>query len=68
MQLSLRWGNPHTFYTVAVDDGTVEYRIESGGVNELLALGLNNDFLQPGDRVKVAGAPSRRGPAIRIPG
>ncbi len=59
---SLRWGNPHTYYTVAVSErgGTVEYRIEAGGLSELRTRGLNPEFLQEGDFVKVAGLPSRR--------
>ena len=60
---SLRWANPHTYYTVAVSErgGTVEYRIEAGGLSELRTRGLDREFLQEGDLVKVAGQPSRRG-------
>ena len=60
----VRWRNPHPEYTaeVADDNGdTVEWRIETGSVSTLRLRGVTRDFIQVGDRVRLAGASSLRG-------
>jgi len=61
---SVAWRNPHVSYTVDVTDDagrTVTWSIESGGIAELRLRGLDRGFIEPGDRVRVSGLPSRRG-------
>jgi len=58
------WRNPHIRYkaTVVNDFGDEEeWQIElRRGPTSFRNIGLTRDFLQPGDKVKVAGYPSRR--------
>jgi hypothetical protein len=61
---SVRWRNPHPEYTAAVADEngeTVEWRIETGSVSTLRLRGVDRDFIQVGDRVRLAGGSSLRG-------
>ena len=61
---SVDWRNPHTLITVSVEDETgepLEWRIETGAISVLRTRGLAREFLEPGDRIKVAGDPSARG-------
>ena len=61
---SIRWRNPHITFTVDVTDAsgeTVEWDIESTALSVLRTKGLDQGFMQVGDRVGVAGYPSRRG-------
>ena len=61
---SVRWRNPHPEYTAAVEDengNTVDWRIETGSVSTLRLRGVDRDFIQVGDRVRLAGASSLRG-------
>jgi len=61
---SIRWRNPHITFTVDVTDAsgeTVEWAIESTALSVLRTKGLDQGFMEVGDRVGVAGYPSRRG-------
>jgi hypothetical protein len=61
---SVRWRNPHASYTVAVTDGNgrmVEWQIETGSVSTLRLRGVDRNFIQVGDRVRLAGQSSLRG-------
>ncbi len=61
---SVRWRNPHASYTVAVSDENgraVEWQIETGSVSTLRLRGVDRDFIQVGDRVRLAGQSSLRG-------
>ena len=61
---SVRWRNPHPSYTIAVGDDngeTVEWQIETGSVSTLRLRGVDRDFIQVGDRVRLAGQSSLRG-------
>ena len=61
---SARWRNPHVSYTVAVTDAdgeTVEWNIETGSVTSLRLRGVDQNLMQVGDRVRIAGESSTRG-------
>jgi hypothetical protein len=61
---AVAWRNPHTLITVSVENGdreSEEWRIETGAISVLRTRGLAREFLEPGDRIKVAGDPSARG-------
>ena len=61
---SVRWRNPHASYTIAVSDENgraVEWQIETGSVSTLRLRGVDRDFIQVGDRVRLAGQSSLRG-------
>jgi len=61
---SVRWRNPHPYYTVAVEDEngeTIEWQIETGSISTLRLRGVDRDFIQVGDRVRLAGQSSLRG-------
>ena len=61
---SIRWRNPHITFEVDVTDAsgsTVRWHIESTALSVLRTKGLDQGFMQVGDRVGVAGYPSRRG-------
>lgn len=61
---SVRWRNPHPFYTVEVEDGnggTVAWQVETGSISTLRLRGVDRDFIQVGDRVRLAGQSSLRG-------
>jgi hypothetical protein len=60
---AVRWQNPHPTYSVAVADngGTVEWRVETGAISTLRLRGLERDFIQVGDWVRMAGEASNRG-------
>ncbi len=64
------WRNPHVAITLAVtnDEGeTEEWELEGGTTNTLIRRGFTADVLSIGDRVRAAGAASRRGePAIFV--
>jgi hypothetical protein len=60
----VRWRNPHPSYVVAVtgEDGqTVDWQIETGSVSTLRLRGVDKEFIQVGDRVRLAGQSSLRG-------
>ncbi len=55
--------NPHIRFVVDVTESsgeTVEWHIESSALSILRTRGLDQDFMQPGDRVRLAGAASQR--------
>jgi hypothetical protein len=61
---SVRWRNPHPTYVVAVTDEsgqTVDWNIETGSVSTLRLRGVGKEFIQVGDRVRLAGQSSLRG-------
>lgn len=61
---SLSMGNPHVRFVVTVteaDGSTVDWDVESSAVSVLRTRGLDQDFMRPGDHIRVSGAPSRRG-------
>jgi len=60
----VRWRNPHPSYTVAVTDAqgnTVDWFIETGSVSTLRLRGIERDFIEVGDHVRLAGLASLRG-------
>lgn len=59
----VHWRNPHTVFEVDVtnDAGkTVTWSIESGALGVLRTRGLAQEFMQPGDQVKIMGDSSIR--------
>ena len=55
--------NPHIRFVVEVTEPTgetVEWDIESSALSVLRTRGLDQDFMRPGDRVRIAGAASQR--------
>lgn len=57
------WRNPHVRFKAMVDGpfGPEEWQIElRRGPTAFRNVGLEKDFLKPGDKVKIAGYPSRR--------
>ena len=64
------WRNPHVELTLIVEDeqrATQEWELEGGAMNTLQRRGFSAESVKLGDRVKVAGAPSRRsGTAIFV--
>jgi len=64
------WRNPHVSFTLAVvnDAGmTEEWELEGGTTNTLIRRGFTAESVSIGERVKAAGAGSRRGePAIFV--
>jgi len=58
-----RWRNPQPSYTLAGTDengAAVEWAIETGSVSTLRLRGVDRDFIQVGDRVRLAGLASLR--------
>ena len=61
---SVRWRNPHPFYTVTVENENgkmIDWEIETGSVSTLRLRGVGRDFIQVGDRVRLAGQSSLQG-------
>ena len=61
---SVAWRNPHTEYIVEVVEATgetVEWTVEGGSLSLLRTRGFEPGFVQPGERVRLAGDASRRG-------
>ncbi len=61
---SVFWRNPHIGLTILADNEAadpVEWEIEGGTYNDLLRGGFDPASVVVGDRVRVVGAPSRRG-------
>jgi hypothetical protein len=62
---SVAWQNPHVRFTVVVPRkaGQPEtWAIESSGINNLKRMGAGVEHFKVGEKVKVAGWPSKRGP------
>ena len=60
----LSWSNPHVRFEVDVtnEDGAVEsWYVETSALSVLRSRGLHQNFMQIGDRIRISGAPSRRG-------
>ena len=60
----IRWQNPHILLTLAVtssDGRAVSWELESLSANGIGRTGIVRDLFRLGDRIKVAGNPSRRG-------
>ena len=60
----IRWQNPHILLTLVVagsDGRAVSWELESLSANGIGRTGIVRDMFRLGDRVKVAGNPSRRG-------
>lgn len=58
-----RWRNPHTVFEVDVTNDAgevVTWRIESGALGVLKQRGLDREFVQPGDHVRIMGDSSIR--------
>ncbi|MGI9257469.1 MAG: DUF6152 family protein [Gammaproteobacteria bacterium] len=61
---AITWANPHVRFEMDVtnEDGSVEgWHIETSAWSALRTRGLTQDFMQVGDRVRIAGPPSRDG-------
>jgi len=61
---AIRWQNPHILLTVAVTDTEgrkVSWELESLSANGLGRTGVSAALFHLGDRIRVAGNPSRRG-------
>jgi hypothetical protein len=61
---AIRWQNPHILLTLAVPDGDgreVSWELEWLSANGLGRTGISATLFRLGDRIKVAGNPSRRG-------
>ncbi len=61
---AVSWRNPHTLITVDVETAngnTQTWRIETGAISILRTRGIAREFLQVGDKIKVAGDQSARG-------
>ena len=59
-----QWRNPHCKFVLEVLGETgeiVKWQIESGSISTLRARGLDRQFLQVGDRVRIAGEPALSG-------
>jgi hypothetical protein len=59
-----KWSNPHTWLTVAVDDGsgkTVDWAIEGRAPGVLLRAGWTRTSLKPGETVTVDMSPAKDG-------
>ncbi len=61
---SLSMVNPHVRFVVTVTDPdgeAVDWDVETAAYSVLRAKGIEQDFMEVGDRIRVAGAASRRG-------
>jgi hypothetical protein len=61
---SIAWRNPHIRFGLEVTDDSgesVEWAVESSAFSVLRTRGLDQNFMAVGDRISVAGSPSRRG-------
>jgi hypothetical protein len=60
---SISWRNPHGRITLDVEDeegAVTEWEVETASISILRNRGVSSEVLQEGDRVTVAGQPSRR--------
>ncbi len=56
----VRWQNPHVRFSVQTNDGAV-WDVETNSVSIIRRMDVSADLLNVGDRLRVAGYPSRRG-------
>jgi hypothetical protein len=64
---SIAWQNPHVILelrTIGSDGRPQTWRMEGGSVTTLQRIGVTRELLQIGDRVRIAGLPSRRDPSM----
>ena len=62
---SISWRNPHGQILLSARDAsgkTVKWTIETPATVVLRILGIGQDFINVGDRITIAGAPSRKDP------
>jgi hypothetical protein len=67
----IHWRNPHGRILLDVPDGkgkAVRWEIETPATVVLRILGIGQDFIHVGDRITIAGAPSRRSNANAMNG
>jgi hypothetical protein len=60
---SISWRNPHVRFVVAMTDEsgvTIDWKLETSAISVLRTRGLDQEFMKTGDRIRVAGNPSRR--------
>jgi hypothetical protein len=63
--VGIAWQNPHVLLelrTTGSDGRPQTWRMEGGSVTTLQRIGVTRELLQIGDRVRIAGLPSRRDP------
>lgn len=60
---SISWQNPHVMLQLRTSGGET-WRMEGGSVTTLQRSGVTREVLTQGDRVRVAGFPSRREPSM----
>ena len=62
----ISWQNPHVMLRLrtASNGGEQLWRMEGGSISTLQRAGVTRDVLKQGDRVRVAGFPSRRDPLM----
>ena len=61
---STKWQNPHSVFSVDVEDASgevTEWQIETGAVAVLTSRGLSRELLGVGNRIRILGNPSNRG-------
>src|SRR5262245_6162709 len=62
---SISWRNPHGQILLSARDAsgkTVRWTVETPATVVLRILGIGQDFINVGDRITIAGAPSRKDP------
>jgi hypothetical protein len=62
----IHWRNPHGQILLDVRDpagNRVQWEVETPAIVVLRILGIGRDFIAPGDRITIAGAPARRDPS-----
>ena len=61
----IHWRNPHGQILLDAEDAsgqTVQWEVETPAVVVLRILGIGQGFIEPGDRITIAGPPARRDP------
>ncbi len=61
---AVSWQNPHVILELKTtgNDGEQTWRMEGGSISTLQRAGVTREVVRVGDRVKIAGLPSRRDP------
>jgi hypothetical protein len=60
---SVKWANPHIYFTVDVQDDSGEVRsweVEASSIVVLRLQGVERGFVEEGERVRISGLPSRQ--------
>jgi hypothetical protein len=66
-----RWGNPHVYLTVMVQDAagqSTPVQVEAAPASQLMSRGVTRDLLRVGDRVSVRANPLRSRPGYAVLG